>query len=638
MKKKIAAFMVVWICHLACADSATNIIQNSGFESGIVGWKLERGDAVIESGDARTGNHFLRVVDKGEEDTHVFQSRHFPARPGGKYTASVQVRSKSKGGQGIYLAFFNASGARITNENVRASGPTVDWKEISLSSTAPDEAATVMVYLYSYLKDVGIYDFDDVSLLVEGGSDSPGATSLTPTKSDSVEIGGRRELFVDRTLVDGMKDLRFALHHPRDEGEALALNKPWEGQFSGYVTILTVGAEYRVYYRGRPGLGKDGDETETTCVAESADGINWLRPNLGLHEVNGTTDNNVVLAKQSPYSHNFSPFVDRNPAADPEEKFKAIGGLHPEGLALFVSPDGYRWTLKKKKILTSKEFAFDSQACAFWSELENKYVCFFRIWKNKIRWVSRTTSDDCLTWSPPVEMKSDRPLDHFYTSQTHPYFRAPHLYVSLAARFIPKRQVITDEEAKAIGVSPKYFKDASDAVFVTSRGDDRFDRTFMSSFIRPGIGAQNWVSRTNYPALNVIQTGPAEMSVYVNQDYAQPTAHLRRYSMRLDGFGSIQADYDGGELLTKPIVFSGSQLSLNFSTSAAGGIRIELLTAEGEVIPGFSLYECREQIGNEIDRVVSWDSEGKLSDLAGTPIRLRLMMKDADLFSLQFQE
>jgi hypothetical protein len=106
MKTKIAAFIAVWICHLACADSATNIVRNSSFESGTVGWKLERGDATVESGDARTGKHFVRIVDKGEEDTHVFQSRHFPARPGGKYRASVQVRSKFKGGQGIYLAFF----------------------------------------------------------------------------------------------------------------------------------------------------------------------------------------------------------------------------------------------------------------------------------------------------------------------------------------------------------------------------------------------------------------------------------------------------------------------------------------------------------------------------------------------------
>ena len=48
-------------------------------------------------------------------------------------------------------------------------------------------------------------------------------------------------------------------------------------------------------------------------------------------------------------------------------------------------------------------------------------------------------------------METDRAPEHYYTSQTHPYFRAPHLYLSLAARFVPKRQVITEEEARAIG-------------------------------------------------------------------------------------------------------------------------------------------------------------------------------------------
>ncbi|MDA7921330.1 hypothetical protein N9B73_06195 [Verrucomicrobiales bacterium] len=620
------------------AAEPENLIDNPGFESGGVAWKLEKGRAEIVKGDALTGDHFVQMTDQSEEETHVYESRHYPARPGGEYTASVHVRTKDKGGQGIYLNFFNATGARLTSGNVRTKGPTTGWEKITITETAPEDAATVMVFLYSYLKDVGTYDFDEVSLTVQGGESSPGLSALNPTSFEPITIGSRRELLVDSHLVDGISGLRFALHHPRDEGIALQLDKPWEGKFAAYTTILTVGDTYRAYYRGRPDVGKDGDESESTCVAESKDGISWTRPSLGLHEMNGSKDNNIVLSKQSPYSHNFSPFVDSNPDADPKEKFKAIGGLHPEGLALFVSPDGYSWSLKKKKILTSEKFAFDSQACTFWSELEKKYVCFFRTWKNKVRWVSRATSDDCLNWSPHVEMKSDRPAEHFYTSQTHPYFRAPHLYVSLAARFIPKRQVITDEEAKAIGVNPKYFKDASDAVFVTSRGDDHFDRTFMSSFIRPGIGAQNWVSRTNYPALNVIQTSPKEMSIFLNQNYAQPTAHLRRYSLRLDGFGSIQADYDGGELLTKPLIFSGSKLSLNFSTSAAGGIRIELQEPDGKVIPGFSLYECRAQIGNEIERTVNWDSEGKLQDLAGKPIRLRMVMRDVDLFSLQFQK
>ena len=120
-----------------------------------------------------------------------------------------------------------------------------------------------------------------------------------------------------------------------------------------------------------------------------------------------------------------------------------------------------------------------------------------------------------------------------------------------------------------------------------------YDREFLSGFIRPGIGANNWVSRTNYPALNVVPTGPTEMSVYVNQDYAQPTAHLRRYSMRLDGFASAQADYAGGELVTRPLVFQGRALAINFATSAAGGIRVELQHADGSPLAGFTCARCR---------------------------------------------
>jgi len=195
---------------------------------------------------------------------------------------------------------------------------------------------------------------------------------------------------------------------------------------------------------------------------------------------------------------------------------------------------------------------------------------------------------------------------------------------------------LTDEQAKAIHVNPKYFKDTSDAIFMTTRGGSYYERTFLSSFVRPGIGARNWVSRTNYPALNVVQTGPTEMSVYVNQDYAQPTAHLRRYSMRLDGFASVQAPYAGGELLTKLLRFSGKELNINFSTSAAGGIRVEIQDANGKPMSGFSLADSREQIGNEIERVVSWKTGSDLSKLTGQVIRLRFVMKDADLFAIRF--
>jgi hypothetical protein len=289
---------------------------------------------------------------------------------------------------------------------------------------------------------------------------------------------------------------------------------------------------------------------------------------------------------------------------------------------------------------------FDSQNVAFWSESENQYVCYFRIWSEGgfseyrgYRTVGRTTSKDFINWTEPVKMTyGDTPMEHLYTQQTSPYFRAPHIYVAIAGRFMPGRQVLTEEQAKSLNVDPRYFQDCSDAIFMTSRGGDVYDRTFMEAFIRPGIGLDNWVSRSNYPALNVVQTGAYEMSIYVNQDYAQPTAHLRRYSLRLDGFTSINAPNGGGELITKPFTFSGNELEINYSTSAAGEIKFEIQDINGNPLPGYSLEDSQVIIGNEISRIVTWNGKEDLNELRSKPVRLRILMKDADLYSIKFRD
>ncbi len=285
---------------------------------------------------------------------------------------------------------------------------------------------------------------------------------------------------------------------------------------------------------------------------------------------------------------------------------------------------------------------FDSQNVAFWSESERKYVSYFRV-SDGVRRIARCESLDFVQWSEPVIMKQitdgkASPTEELYTNQTHPYFRAPHLYVAVAARFVPGRQAVSDEEAVAMKVAKRYYKDLSDAVLMTTRGGVAYDRTFLSSFIRPGIGARNWVSRTNYPALGIVQTGATEMSLYTNQDYAQPTAHLHRYSLRLDGFVSARAAYAGGELLTKPLTFTGDRLNLNFSTSAVGSIRVEIQDEAGQAAPGFSAAECVELIGNFIDRTVRWKDDNDVSALVGKTVRLRFVMRDADLYSFRFGE
>ncbi|RJP27597.1 MAG: hypothetical protein C4527_13000 [Candidatus Omnitrophota bacterium] len=460
-------------------------------------------------------------------------------------------------------------------------------------------------------------------------------------ESAVLDISDHRELFVDQYLIDQMRGTELRLQKPIPAGVALRFDNAWEGRYCGYVTVLKDEEIYKMYYRGLPTAGKDGSDIETTCYAQSEDGVTWNKPNLGLFEVEGSKNNNVILRNMAPYSHNFSPFLDAKPDAPNEERFKALGGTGASGLVPFISADGIRWRkLREEPVIT--QGAFDSQNVSFWSQSENCYVCYFRTWTKGeykgLRTISRTTSQNFTDWTDPVEMNFGEPLqEHLYTNQTFPYFRAPHIYIAIAARFMPGRRVLTPEQFKAFGGEATYSGDCSDTVLMTTRGGDHYDRTFMESFVRPGLGLQNWSSRTNYCAYGLVPTGEEEISFYIQRDYGQPTQYLERLTLRVDGFASIHAGYDGGELITKPFRFTGDALDINYSTSAAGSVQIEIQDRHGNPIPGFALSQADEMIGDQIERIVSWGGKFDVSALAVQPIRLRFVMKDADIFSVQFK-
>lgn len=464
---------------------------------------------------------------------------------------------------------------------------------------------------------------------------APAVFATTP-----IEIGSRLEPFVDTHLIGSQANTALRLQVPRPAETVIRFNDTWEGRYCGYVTVFKDGDRYRMYYRGNPLAGKDGSDWEVTCYAESADGLNFTKPALGLHEYEGSKANNIFLANQAPFSHNFAPFKDTRPGVPEAEQYKAIAGTSETGLHAFYSADGIHWTKQEKALIT--EGAFDSQNVAFWSESEGQYVCYFRTWHQGgfkgFRSVSRATSPDFVNWSAPVEMDfGQTPREHLYTNQTLPYFRAPHIYVAIAARFMPGRRVASEAEAAAFGVEAQYSGDCSDSVLITSRGGNVYDRTFMDGFLKPGIGLENWTSRTNYPAWGIVPTGDREMSIYVQTSYGQPAAALQRYALRPDGFVAVEAPYAGGEMTTKTVTFTGKSLHLNYATSAAGSIRVELLDGDGVVIPGYEADKCFEIIGNQLDRAVEWNGSTDISALSGTPVRVRFVMKDADLYAIQFK-
>jgi hypothetical protein len=166
------------------------------------------------------------------------------------------------------------------------------------------------------------------------------------------------------------------------------------------------------------------------------------------------------------------------------------------------------------------------------------------------------------------------------------------------------------------------------------------------SFIRPGLrDTGGWFYGDNYQNWGLVETkshiegAPDEISIYVNEAMEQMDLiqRLRRYTLRVDGFVSVNAGLSGGEMVTHPLVFEGGKLVLNFSSSIAGDIQVEIQDAHGYSLEGYSIDDCDELYGDDLERTVSWNGNSDVGSIAGQQVRLRIVIRDADLYSIQFK-
>ena len=360
-------------------------------------------------------------------------------------------------------------------------------------------------------------------------------------------------------------------------------------------------------------------------------------------------DNNIILADDGKdAAHNFSPFVDANPACLPEERYKAVagGGNYGKiGLYGFVSADGIHWKKFGSGPIITKGH-FDSQNIVFWDKTIGRYVTYYRTYCGNIRSIQRAVSEDFRTWSDPQWVTYDEkaPNDQLYTNAIHPYDRIPGLYVGFPKRFTAGRCVPWDKSGG--GGLPG----VSDGVFMSSRDGIRFTR-WGEAFLRPGLQRERWVNRNNMVAWGFIETPsatpgcPNEISLYSTEDYyTDKPDRLRRMTIRLDGFVSVNAPYSGGAATTKPLTFAAAnggkptRLLLNASTSGAGFVKCELRDAAGSPIPGFALADAVEKYGDDIDLAMEWKGGSDVSALAGREVSLHFEMKDADVYAYRFGE
>jgi len=442
-----------------------------------------------------------------------------------------------------------------------------------------------------------------------------------------LNIGSRLELFVDDYLLDAMDGVTRKLHSPVRREVVMTFDRPWEGQVSMAHCVFQDGDIYRMYYRGC-GINRPLSEypnvygPRVTCYAESTDGIHWTRPNLGLVEYDGSKENNILDIGNL---GGLMPFIDANPACLPEQRYKALASVPIRALA---SPDGIHWEYMSPEPVI--ETTGDRGGLAFYDTLRGEYRAYIREWIDGVRTICTSTSKDFIQWTPRELCRyGDTPMEQLYTNATIPYFRAPHIFLSFPKRFVPDRKKLPEVPQSGL----------SEGVFMSSRDGLNFDRSFMEAWIRAGLDKYCWLHRNVLIAWGFLQTAPDELSFYWTEHYhlQDIPCQLRRGTIRLDGFVSVNAPYAGGEFTTKPLTFDGRELVINYSTSAVGSVQVEIQDAGGNPVNGFTLAQCPEIYGDQIERVVTWEGGSDVSTLAGKPVRLRFVMRDADLYSIRFR-
>ena len=434
-----------------------------------------------------------------------------------------------------------------------------------------------------------------------------------------VDVGDDRQLLFDDFFFERQDNLTFTLHPPRPGEVVLRADRPWEGGCLHYSCVLLDQGRYRMWYRA------DEGEHQWTCYAESRDGINWEKPSLGIVQWHGSTDNNILFPVEDATGANPSVIMDDG-AIDPGERYKMI--VRSGRIDGYVSPDGLRWRFKGT-ILDSGPV--DSHNVLLRDD-ERRYVVYARDLPESAgrrRSVRRGESEDFTDWSDFALVltpdEEDPPDLNIYTNAAVKYGRSPRSYFMFPMVLYTGR---ANPEAPHPGLS--------DVQFASSRDGVHWNRSFRRPFLSPGPDPESWVDRNPIMGIGVVPTGPREISMYFSDFLRSSRTCLRRATLRMDGFVSVDGPYRGwGEFTTVPLLFRGATLELNCRTGGGGSIAAELLEASGTPIPGFEMADCREMQGDTISGKVEW-SGGDLVQLRGRPLRLRVRMRDSELYAFRF--
>lgn len=440
-----------------------------------------------------------------------------------------------------------------------------------------------------------------------------------------VRLESRKHLFIDEVLVEDKQNIN------------LTINPPTDPQTVNMHVSAPIDHDGKVYTL--EGTGENNRHNPVTLWS-SQDGLKFEPVLANLIEVQGSKSNNLVLLG---HPLNNQVIKNDNPSAPADERFILMGQVGMSGIYLYTSPDLIHWRRNETIALpllcgSSVEVFSDDQRGCYVTLLKRDSSTYNHEAPRQGNRVSVgfTTSEIRKPWpfhkmKTPVFDQWQMPFASgegpvvfgvtefggVYGTGATKYMWAPDVYLGFVRRF--NRQEVRSTDLGVSRDGEKYTVYGSKRFYLEG-GFTYEGKTIVEAMIWPGIirrGDELWQYASLYAGAHGSGGG-----------------WTVRFKQRLDGFVSLDAGTQGGTFTTKPLIFTGDRLVLNMK--ANGAVRAGLLDESGKPVPGYAVEDCEALTTDSTAAEVKWKGKTSVGPLAGLVVRLKIELRDAKLYALQF--
>ncbi|NOX66444.1 MAG: hypothetical protein GXO85_11840 [Chlorobi bacterium] len=450
-------------------------------------------------------------------------------------------------------------------------------------------------------------------------------------KKSVLKTDANWQLFVDDYWIADSTNITATLHQPEKypNNPLIRGDVPWEQAPYCFGTVIYDEGDslFKIWYQS---YNYDQPvETRTPVLyATSKDGIEWTRPNLGIFEFQGSSENNIVLQN---YGHHdlYSPSVIKDSSeSDPNKRYKMIWwdfplggeGYQDDGMCVAFSPDGIHWKrYPDNPVLHANrsEQSISDVMSVMHDRNTGKFVAYTKGWADpwpSHRQIVRTESSDFIHWSEPEVV-----IRHKHDIQD------PQSYGMSVSQ-------VGNQYFGLISIYKNPGDETIDVQLTVSHDNKNWMRVANQKTFIP-LGKQGSWDDGMIFATPMVNHGDKTLIYYGAWDGPHNTKTRRSgiglATLRLNGFVSLDA-MNVGSITTHMMKNASGPLLVNVN-AVGGSLKVEILDVKGKPIPGYSVDDCLPIKTNGITEVIKWNDHPELP-VSDDLLSIRFLLNKASLF------